>query len=176
MVFNINQIRAEVTSYLGSHLPKNKMGLPLSLYLVCAEGHSEPSEGRDGGELEVLLNVLVQVGQVETLVEAAVLIGNDIKQKAAVLFIGIDMMKDHHWICVKLGGHRLPSPSVDNMNVSLKEDAHLGVSSPSTGSVQWHRVWDKYQHCHVLARDPGVSLPPSNPLCSTSRVPAMQRH
>lgn len=122
--------RAEATSFLGSHLPTNKMGLPSSCYLVHAEGHGEPLKGGDGGELEVLFKVLVQVVQVETLVEAAVLVGDDIKQKAAVLLVGIDVMKNHHRVRVKLGGYGLPSPLVNYVNVSLKEDAHPVVSLP----------------------------------------------
>lgn len=138
-----------------------------SRYLVHAEGHSEPLEGGNGDGLRVLFKILVQVGQVEILVEAAVLVGDNVKQEAAVLFVGIDMMKDHHGVRVKLGGQGLPGPLVDYVNVSLKKEVHSGVSSPSAGPARWHWEWDKTQPCHVLAHDPGVSLPPSDPLCAS---------
>lgn len=111
------------------------------------------------------------MGQVETLVEAAVLIGNDIKQEAAILFVGVDVMEDHHRVRVKPGGHGLPSPSVDDVNVSLKEDAHPVVICPSAGPALWPQVRDKTHPCHALAHGPAAPPPHPDPLCPTSRAP-----
>lgn len=112
-------------------------------YLGRVQGHSEPPEDRYGGEPGVLLEVLVQVGQVEELVQIAVLVGDDIKQEAAVLFVGIDVMEDHHGVRVKLGWHGLPGPLVNDVNVGLEEDAQPAVSSPSAGLALWHWGQDK---------------------------------
>lgn len=107
------------------------------------QGHSEPLEGGDGGEPGVLFKVLVQVGQIEELVEAAVLIGDDIKQEAAVLLVGVDVVEDHHGVRVELDGQGLPSPLVNDVDVSLKEYTHPRVSSPSASPMLWHQVLDK---------------------------------
>lgn len=108
-----------------AHFPQNS-----SRYLVHVEGQHEPLEGGHRGEPGVLLEVLVQVGQVEELVEAAILIGDDVEQEAAVLFVGVDMVKHHHGVRVILGQHGLPRPSVDDVNVSLKGDAAQGSAPP----------------------------------------------
>ena len=108
-----------------AHLPQNS-----SRYLVHVEGQHEPLEGGHGGEPGVLLEVLVQVGQVEELVEAAVLIGDNVEQEAAVLLVGVDVVKHHHGVRVILGRHGLPRPSVDDVDVSLKGDAARGSALP----------------------------------------------
>lgn len=104
-------------------------------YLVHMEGYSKPLEGGHWRHPGVLLEVLVQVGQVEELIEAAVLIGDDVKHNTAILLIGVDMVEDHHGVCVELGWHRLPGPLVDDMNVSLKEDPVVSSLSDILGMV-----------------------------------------
>lgn len=146
--FNVNQVSIKVTPHWGSRLPGNGKGPLPSHYLVHTEGHGEPPEGGDGGEPAVLLKVLVQVGQVEELVKAAVLVGDDVKQKAAIFLVGVDVMKDHHWVRVKLGGQRLPGPLVNDMNVSLKAEAHPGVSSPCADMAQ--RQWVRTRPSHAV--------------------------
>lgn len=124
-----------------AHLPQNS-----SRYLVHVEGQHEPLEGGHGGEPGVLLEVLVQVGQVEELVEAAVLIGDDVEQEAAVLFVGVDVVKHHHGVRVILGQHGLPRPSVDDVDVSLK-----GVAA-----------WAQLSLCQPHAAAPGGGQGPAN--------------
>lgn len=124
-----------------AHLPQNS-----SRYLVHVEGQHKPLEGGHGGEPGVLLEVLIQVGQVEELVEAAVLIGDDVEQEAAVLFIGVDVVKHHHGVRMILGQHGLPRPSVDDVDVSLKGDA----------------AWAQLSLCQPHAAAPGGGQGPAN--------------